>query len=229
MQAGHTVTAFTRDREKLFSRLAVQPGLIVKIGDVTNETLLSEAMAGQDAVINAAGNASDGPIFVTLVQTVIAAAERALAPGGRLWLFGGAGVLTVPGTTLLGVDLPGFPAIYQAHRKNYDAVRATRLDWSMLCPGPMIAAPDGRAHDGLSLSADTLPFPSRRWARLLPRIVHTVTFAARLKEIAITYEDAAKVILDYLAPSGAFSRKRVGVALPPGMKLPKPRGAAGDA
>lgn len=158
MQAGHTVTAFARDREKLFSRLPVQPGLIVKIGDVTNETLLGEAMAGQDAVINAAGNASDGPIFATLVQTVIAAAERALAPGGRLWLFGGAGVLTVPGTTLLGVDLFGFPAIYQAHRKNYDAVRATRLDWSMLCPGPMIAAPDGRAHDGLRQSADTLPF-----------------------------------------------------------------------
>jgi hypothetical protein len=121
-------------------------------------------------------------------------------------------VLTVPGTTLLGVDLPGFPAIYQAHRKNYDAVRATRLDWSMLCPGPMIAAPYGRAHDGLRLSADTLPFPSRRWASLLPRIVHTVTFAACLKEITITYEDAAKVILDYVAPSGAFSRKRVGVA-----------------
>ena len=32
------------------------------------------------------------------------------------------------------------------------------------------------------------------------------------------YEDAAEVILDNLSKSGRFSRRRVGVALPPGLR-----------
>jgi uncharacterized protein len=39
--------------------------------------------------------------------------------------------------------------------------------------------------------------------------------------MTISYEDAAAVILDYLAPNGRFSRKRVGVALPVGLKRHK--------
>jgi hypothetical protein len=37
-------------------------------------------------------------------------------------------------------------------------------------------------------------------------------------ELTISYEDAAEVILDNLSKNGRFSRRRVGVALPPGVR-----------
>jgi hypothetical protein len=227
MQAGHQVTALVRDAGKLAARLGTQtPSPTVLIGDVLDEAALAAAMAGQDVVINAAGNAWDGASFARLVQSTIRVADKTLGPGGRFWLFGGAGVLDVPGTKLLGVDLPGVPAVYQAHRANFEAVKASRLDWSMLCPGPMVAAPEGRAHQGLRLSADTWPFAGPPFAGVLPRLALTLAFASHRGEITIAYEDAVAVILENLERNGPFSRKRVGVALPRGMKLSKPGGGA---
>jgi hypothetical protein len=43
-------------------------------------------------------------------------------------------------------------------------------------------------------------------------------FKQRVPELTISYEDAAEVILDNLSKSGRFSRRRVGVALPPGLR-----------
>ena len=40
----------------------------------------------------------------------------------------------------------------------------------------------------------------------------------------VTYEDAARVILDNLQPAGPYSRKRVGLALPVGQTGTKPQG-----
>ncbi|CAN5343625.1 hypothetical protein BH10PSE13_BH10PSE13_20710 [soil metagenome] len=221
--AGCAVTVLIRDREKFVRCGGPIDHVRVETGDATADAVLDQAMANQDVVINAAGNANDGPVFQALVHGVIAAAERVLGPGGRLWLFGGAAALDIPGTGLVGTDLPGVPAIYQAHRSNYERVRATALDWSMLCPGPMIDSTSGHAHEGLRISIDGLPFPPRPWARIVPRIVHLADFATRLGELTITYEDAAKVILDNLTPGGALSRRRVGVALPTGMRLRKRR------
>lgn len=227
MQAGHQVTALVRDPEKLAGRLGAQAsGPTVLIGDALDEPMLIAAMAGQDVVINAAGNAWDGASFAPLVQSTIRVANKVLGPGGRFWLFGGAGVLDVPGTKLLGVDLPGVPAVYQAHRANFEAVKATQLDWSMLCPGPMVAAPAGRAHQGLRLAADTWPFSGPRFAGVLPRFALTLAFASHRGEITIAYEDAVAVIMEHLGRDGPFSRKRVGVALPRGLRLSKPGGGA---
>jgi putative NADH-flavin reductase len=36
--------------------------------------------------------------------------------------------------------------------------------------------------------------------------------------MTISYEDAAAVIMDNLEPNGQYSRKRVGIALPPGVR-----------
>ncbi len=41
-------------------------------------------------------------------------------------------------------------------------------------------------------------------------------FKQRMPEMIVTYEDAARVILDNLAAAGPFARKRVGLARPPG-------------
>jgi hypothetical protein len=45
-----------------------------------------------------------------------------------------------------------------------------------------------------------------------------VCFQAKMPELTISSEDAAEVILDNLSKSGRFSRRRVGVALPPGLR-----------
>jgi hypothetical protein len=43
-------------------------------------------------------------------------------------------------------------------------------------------------------------------------------FKQKEPELTISYEDAAEVILDNLSKSGRFSRRRVGLALPPGLR-----------
>jgi len=45
-----------------------------------------------------------------------------LGEGGRLWQFGSASVLTVPGTHIMAVGLPKVPKVYEAHRTNLDAL-----------------------------------------------------------------------------------------------------------
>jgi putative NADH-flavin reductase len=97
-------------------------------------------MVGYDVVINAAGHVAQASSFTQLVQTVINSTTTSLGESGRLWQLGGAAILDVPGTQVMGVDLSRVPKVYEAHRTDLAALRKSPLDWSMLCPGPMIAA-----------------------------------------------------------------------------------------
>ena len=45
-----------------------------------------------------------------------------------------------------------------------------------------------------------------------------VYFPTKVPELTISYEDAAEGILDNLSASGRFSRRRVGIALPPRLR-----------
>ena len=173
-------------------------------------------MVGHDVVINAAGKVADGIAFTKLVQTVIDATTASLGEGGRLWVFGGAALLTVPGTQLMAVDLPKVPRVYETHRTNLAALQRSQLDWSMLCPGPMIASESGRSTPNLRVSADEWPMARPAYTYVLPRLAMAFAFKRMVPELTITYEDAAEVILDNLSKGGRFSRRRVGVALPTG-------------
>ena len=217
---GHAITAFVRNRAKLEQQLgtAVPPGLSIFEGDVNDATALRIAMTGQDVVINCAGYVADGAAFIELVDRVVTQAEAALGPGGRLWLFGGAAALDVPGTHIMGVDLPGVPAIYKAHQTNFRRVAASRLDWSLMCPGPMVPSSSGRARTDLRISKDVWPFPRPGYNRWLPRIATSLAFKRHAPELIVSYGDVAAVLLDHLAPGGRFSRARMGVALPPGQR-----------
>jgi putative NADH-flavin reductase len=172
-------------------------------------------MAGHDVAINAAGQVTEGAAFTQLVRTVIDSAVASLGEGGRFWLFGGAAVLDVPGAHIMGVDLPKVPKVYEAHRANFNAVRDSPLDWSMLCPGPMIA---GEPTMGLRLSIDEWPVARPAYTYVLPKLALAFAFKQKLPELTISYEDAAGVILDNLSKDGRFSRRRVGVALPLGLR-----------
>jgi hypothetical protein len=116
------------------------------------------------------------------------------------------------------VDLPLIPKIFRAHKTNFELASKTKLDWSMLCPGPMTEAPDGKPHQGLRVSADIWPVPRPAITKILPAFATAIAFARRMPEMTITYEDAAEVVLGNLAPNGPYSKKRVGIALPVGMK-----------
>lgn len=214
---GHEVTALVRDA----NAIAPAANLTVLEIDFSGARALERALTSHDVVINAAGYVADGASFTGLVGRIISAAAAALGPGGRFWLFGGAALLDVPGANFTGIDLPGVPKMYEAHRANYNAVKATELDWSMLCPGPMIDAPDGKATLGLVLSEDVWPAPRPPLTHLLPRLATSLAFKQAMPRLTIYYEDAAKVILDHLEKNGRFARKRVGVALPRGARRHK--------
>ena len=103
LQRAHEVTAFVRDETKLLSVVdrPIPPNLHVFIGDTGKSADIARVMVGHDVAINAAGNVREGSPFIQLVQTVVDSAIASLGEGGRLWQFGGAAVLDVPGTHLM--------------------------------------------------------------------------------------------------------------------------------
>ena len=220
LHRAHEVTAFVRDEAKLLSVLdrPVPSNLHVSIGDMSKSADIARVMAGHDVAINAAGHVTEGATFTRLVRTVIDSAIASLGEGGRFWQFGGAAVLDVPGTHMMAVDLPKVPKVYEAHRTNLDALRKSPLDWSMLCPGPMIASENGKPTRNLRLSVDEWPVARPAYTYVLPRLALAFAFKQRVPELTISYEDAAEVILDHLSKNGRFSRRRVGVALPSGLR-----------
>jgi putative NADH-flavin reductase len=217
LQRDHEVTAFVRDEAKLLTLVdgPIPPNLRVSVGDISKSADIARVMAGHDVAINAAGQVTEGAAFTQLVRTVIDSAVASLGEGGRFWLFGGAAVLDVPSSHMMGVDLPKVPKVYEAHRANFNAVRESPLDWSMLCPGPMIA---GEPTMGLRLSVDEWPVARPAYTYVLPKLALAFAFRQKLPELTISYEDAAEVILDNLSKDGRFSRRRVGVALPLGLR-----------
>jgi putative NADH-flavin reductase len=175
-------------------------------------------MVGHDVAINAAGHVTEGSTFTQLVQIVVDSTITSLGEGGRLWQFGGAAVLNVPGTHIVAVDLPKVPKGYEAHRTNLDALRKSRLDWSMLCPGPQIASENGKANRGFTLVCRRMADDTTCLHLRSARLALAFAFKQKVPELTISYEDAAEMILDNLSKSGRFSRRRVGVALPPGLR-----------
>ncbi|MBN8941053.1 MAG: NAD(P)H-binding protein [Rhizobiales bacterium] len=220
---GHEVTAFVRSGQKLVQQWNAQlpERLRVVEGDVLDESAVGQAIEGHDAVVNAAGHATDPKMLERICAIIVRQAERVMAPPPRVWLFGGAAVLNIPHTSYLGVDLPGVPAIYQAHKRNWHMLKRSATDWSLMCPGPMVPAPDGRPRDDLRISTEVLPYPLGNWARLAPRIALALSMKAHLAEITVAYEDVAEIVMTHLAAGGDFARKRVGVALPPGRRQEK--------
>jgi putative NADH-flavin reductase len=217
LERQHEVTAFVRNEAQFLSLVGtpVPSNLRVSVGEISKSADIDRMMIGHDVVINAAGNVMNGSAFSQLVRTVIDATTASLGEGGRLWTFGGAALLNVPGTHIMGVDLPKVPRVYQEHRTNFNALQRSSLDWSILCPGPMI---DGEATGNLRLSVDEWPMKPPAYTYVLPRLAMAFALKQRMPEMTITYEDAAEVIVNNLSKSGLFSRHRVGVALPPGVR-----------
>jgi len=130
LRRGHEVTGIARNPDKV----APQPGLNLKRGDVRNEEELAQLLGGHDAVIHSVMFKSTDP------RKVINATKKAAVK--CLLVVGGAGSLEVaPGVQL--VDTPEFPAIYKsealAGRDFLNVLRGeNELDWTFPSPSAFL-------------------------------------------------------------------------------------------
>ena len=188
---------------------------------------LANFIASHDVLISCAGLVTEGAHFVDLIERVVTALES--LPANRrppvCWFLAGAGLLDLDDSGRCGIDLPKVGGTYWPHRANFVRLQRSQIAWRLLCPGPMM---QGAAIGLLRLrvSIDALPAPLPGWTRYLPGVLVLPFFAARIPQMIIPYEDAAAFVLAHLDPSEPFARKRVGLALPEGMKGRKEQWAA---
>jgi putative NADH-flavin reductase len=179
---GHRVSALVRSPDKL---ALADPALTVTRGDVRTAADVAGVVAGQDAVINAIGGEDD--VRSAAIGNVIAAMQQFGIK--RLINIGGAGILQVGPLYLY--EMPVFPlALRKAtleHRRVFETLRTTDLDWTVICPPAMSADPGtGR----FAVKAD-YPF--------------------LLASLAIAFADVAKFVVEELQ-HGVFVRQRVAIS-----------------
>ncbi|MDR9855495.1 NAD(P)H-binding protein [Paenibacillus sp. VCA1] len=214
IKMGHEMTAFVRNSEKLYAQLGEHSAKHVKVivDDMMDPASVRDALAHQDAAIIAAGHAGQGEEFVRIVDNIISQCELEPSFSGRVWVMGGAGLLDIPYTDLIGNNLPGFPPEYKNHNRNFERLQRTELDWSMMCPGTMI---DSREHPDsahLHVTTEILPVPMQETIKDLSEAEIAGHLFSRFQELNVAYDDVVMCMLNHLGLGGSFKRKRVGLA-----------------
>jgi putative NADH-flavin reductase len=143
LDRGHEVVAYVRRPDALDER----PGLLVTVGELTDEPALTSAMAGADAVLCAIGPAGvSGLIGADLMQTTLPVVSTAMAASGvrRLVLMSAWGV----GDTAASGGLVAKVAFRTAVRSLYHdkeiaeaALAATGLDVTTVYPVSLTNGP----------------------------------------------------------------------------------------
>ena len=129
VRRGHSVTAIVRNPEKI----AQNPKVTARAGDVFDQAGLANLLKGHDAVISSVHFTASDPR--KLIEAVRAAGVN------RYLVVGGAGSLEVaPGKPL--IDTPEFPAIHKAEAAAggvfLDLLRAEKeINWTFLSPSAM--------------------------------------------------------------------------------------------
>ena len=132
VRRGHEVTAIARHPEKI----AVQPNVTAKKGDVFDQPGLAALLKGHDAAISSVHFTASDP--KKLIEAVRDAGVK------RYLVVGGAGSLEVaPGKKL--IDTPEFPALYKAEAAAggvfLDILKQEKsLDWTYLSPSALFVA-----------------------------------------------------------------------------------------
>jgi putative NADH-flavin reductase len=215
LAADHVVTVFARTPSKLPPE--VRERVSVHTGDLSAPVPL-DLVKGQDALINCAGHVADGEAFVALVDRLVTCVDL-LRPSEQpvCWFLAGAALLDIDSFGRRGVDLPQVESTYWPHQVNFGRLTRSRLDWRLLCPGPMVDEPAlGLAR--LRISIDVLPVEIPAIAGPLPDQSLLPIFASLIPQMIVPYADAAALMLANLDRANAMSRHRVGLALPVGMR-----------
>lgn len=220
LAAGHDVTVFVRTPSKLPPE--VHERLSVHAGDLIT-ALPGDLVKGQDALINCAGHVADGETFVAMIDRLVTCVD--LIPAAEqpvCWLLAGAALLEIDASGRRGVDLPAVKSTYWPHQVNFERLSRSRVDWRLLCPGPMVDEP-ALGLDRLRISLDALLVEIPAAARALPDSSVVPVFASVIPQMIVPYADAAALMLANLDRGNAMSRHRVGLALPVGMLGRKPQ------
>ncbi|MGG1516372.1 NAD(P)H-binding protein [Paenibacillus oryzisoli] len=214
IQMGYEMTAFVRNAEKFYEQQDERSVKQVKVvvDDILNPLSVGEALSHQDAAIIAAGHAGQGDEFVRLVDNIISQCEIHPSFSGRVWVMGGAGLLNIPNTDLIGNNLPGFPPAFQNHNRNFERLLQSELDWSIMCPGTMVDSKEAAASVHPHVTMETLPLAVPKTIKELSEADLAGYLFSRLQELDVAYEDVVKCMLDHLELGGPFKKKRVGIA-----------------
>ena len=184
---GHRVTVLARNPSKL------PPGkysLTIQLGDVLDAAAVDDAVFGQDAVISALGLGASQQLdaFSRGVANIVAAMQANNVR--RLVVIAGGGILLDRATGQMRVEAPTYPAAYrpfaEEHRRIFDLLQRTDLDWTLVCPTTMFDEP---ATDAVRSAIDYLPEGGKR----------------------ITYADAGRFAYRQLRDDSHL-RQRVGIA-----------------
>jgi putative NADH-flavin reductase len=220
LAAGHDVTVFVRTPSRLPPEASGR--VSVYTGDLGTHLPL-DPIKGQDALINCAGHVADGDTFVALIDRLVTTVESLPGPEQPLcWFLAGAALLDLDPSGRRGVDLPRVKSTYWPHRVNFERLSRSRLDWRLLCPGPMVDEP-ALGLERLRISIDAVPVRVPSYARALPAALVLPVFGSLIPQMIVPYADAAALMLANLDRGSAMSRRRVGLALPRGMRGRKPR------
>jgi putative NADH-flavin reductase len=220
LAAGHEATVLVRDPARLPAEM--RDRVAVHIVEL-NVSLPADVVHGHDALINCAGNVAAGARFVDLVARVVDSVES-LPIGGQpvCWFLAGAALLDIDSSGRRGVELPKVKSTYWPHRANLQRLVRSGLDWRLLCPGPMVDQP-ALGVERLRISLDALPVKVPAFARALPGPLFLPVFASLIPQMIVPYADAAALMLANLDRGNAMTRRRVGIALPVGMRGRKAR------
>jgi putative NADH-flavin reductase len=145
--------------------------LTIHLGDALDADNVEDTVFGQGAVISALGLSPNGK--ADSLSTATANIIGAMQANGlrRLVVIGGAGILLDGESGTLRLDTPGFPEQYRVfaleHKRVYELLRASDLDWTLLCPPTMYEEDADIAQDSqseLRAEVDVLPKDGRRAA-----------------------------------------------------------------
>jgi uncharacterized protein len=211
--AGHEVTVLVRTPSKLPPEFRER--VSVQKGDLSASVPL-DLIRGQDALINCAGHVADGETFVGLVDRLVTTVEYLTdAEQPVCWMLAGAALLDIDSAGRRGVDLSKVSATYWPHRVNFERLTRSRLDWRLLCPGPLVDEP-AIGLERLRISLDAMPVSAPAFALAVPEPQLLAAFASVIPQMIVPYADAAALMVGNLDCGSAMSRHRVGLALPGG-------------
>jgi hypothetical protein len=110
---------------------------VIRQGDALNAEDIFQAVQGADVVLSAVAGFST---LLAMNQNIISQVQQAGVK--RLYLTGGAGALNIHADKLL-YQTDGFPQMFikittEVHMVSLEALRATDLDWTYVCPGRMV-------------------------------------------------------------------------------------------
>lgn len=157
---GHEVRAFGRN--VYTSGFPEDDKLKLIVGTLFDAQQVYNAIEGADAVLSVLGGSFDGMDHTRSLGMKNIVAQMEKASVNRLIALGGMGILQVSeDDTSYIMGLPSFPQefipIGVEHRKAYEFMKESTLDWTFVCAPELISAePTGSMHT----AAELLPVPN---------------------------------------------------------------------